>query len=86
MNAASRENSDHAEYWGRKEIAERLGVTERTIDLWRKTRGLPCYKPGGRVYFRLAEVEAWFRRGRMPSGERQPEAHREALRPTRVAD
>jgi excisionase family DNA binding protein len=60
----------NGQYLRRKEIADRLGVTERTIDLWRATRGLPHYKPGGRVYFIGKEVEAWFRAKRRRGGTR----------------
>jgi excisionase family DNA binding protein len=56
-------------YLAKKEVAERLGVTERTIDLWRRERGLPWYKPTGRVYFVGEEVEAWVKRGGIQKSE-----------------
>ncbi len=57
----------NAQYLGRKEVADRLGVSVRTIDLWRMTRGLPHYKPCGRVYFIAPEVDEWFRARRVGS-------------------
>ena len=68
-------------YFRRKEIADRLGVTERTIDLWREKRGLPHYKPGGRVYFIGAEVDAWFRTRRVTKTESGPRAAASRRRP-----
>lgn len=48
---------------GKQEVAERYGVTVRTVSRW-MTRGLPYLKPyeGGAVRFRPAEAEAWMRR------------------------
>ena len=40
-------------------VAEMLGKTERTIDLWRKLLGLPSYKLGHSVYFKKSEVLAF---------------------------
>ncbi len=61
---------------GRKQLADWLGVTVRTIDTWRKSEGLPFHKSGGRVEFERAEVDSWLRqrwrllRLRMAEGSR----------------
>ena len=41
------------------ELADRLRVDPTTLDDWRKRRGLPSFKVGGRRYYRLAAVDAW---------------------------
>jgi len=51
----------NGEALGRKQLADWLGVTVRTIDMWRKSEGLPHHKPQGRVDFFRAEVDAWLR-------------------------
>lgn len=54
------------EYLSRKEVARKFGVTDRTIDNWRKKFGLPHYRLGGRVRFKPSDMDAWmktFRRG-----------------------
>lgn len=62
-----------------KEIAQRLQVSVRTAQLWEKDRGLPVRRvPGkrGRVYLRIADLEAWLARAddgvSAPSDSPQP--------------
>ncbi len=44
----------------KRHIASLFGVTERTIEVWVRDRGLPRYKlRSGLVRFRLSEVEEW---------------------------
>jgi hypothetical protein len=63
--------SGTGKYLGRKAVAERFGVTERTIDNWRKHYGLQQHWAGGRVVFIAGEVEAWVqsRNGARARGE-----------------
>ena len=44
------------------ELADRLQVDPTTLDDWRKRRGLPGFKVGGRRYYRLADVNTWLRK------------------------
>jgi hypothetical protein len=41
------------------EIAAYLGVTQRTAQIWRKERGLPVGRLGGRVVANTAELDRW---------------------------
>lgn len=61
--AVAREARGGAATIGKREVAERYGVTVRTVSRW-MARGLPYLKPyeGGAVRFRPVEVEAWMRR------------------------
>ncbi len=38
------------------ELVKHLGVSQRTIDYWRKDLGLPCLRVRRRVLFNLREV------------------------------
>ena len=40
----------------KRELAWRLGKSERTIDNWRRHHGLPCFKVSRSVLFRYSEV------------------------------
>lgn len=46
-----------------QELADRLGLAIHTVYGWRKERsrvaGPPCFMVGGRLRYRLSEVEAW---------------------------
>ncbi|MCY0894318.1 MAG: helix-turn-helix domain-containing protein [Acidibacillus sp.] len=45
----------------REEVAKKLSVSVRTVDVWRKKRGLPATKiNGGSVRFISSEVDAWY--------------------------
>lgn len=47
-------------YATRKQIADAIGVTERTISRWTDLRdGLPVTKIGNRVLYRVEAVRAW---------------------------
>lgn len=51
-----------APYQTERQIAERLGVTTRTLRRWRKLPDPPpCYRVGCRYRYRIEEVEAWLR-------------------------
>lgn len=46
-----------------KDLAQRLGLSVRTIQRWRWAGRGPSYlKLGGRVVYRLADVEDWERK------------------------
>ncbi len=46
-----------------KQIADLIGVSERTIRYWRDTKGFPVYKPDGVApRYRESEVEAWLQK------------------------
>lgn len=48
-------------------VAEYLGVAVQTLYAWRKHgRGPRGYRVGGRVQFRLSEVNAWLEQQREP--------------------
>lgn len=42
-----------------KEVAEILGLSEKTVKAKHKRLGLPYYKVASLVRFRLSEIEAW---------------------------
>jgi len=41
------------------QLAESLGVSERVIEEWTRTEGLPCIRDGARLSFDRAQVVAW---------------------------
>ena len=46
--------------------AELLGVEPRTLRLWRNTRGLPHFKPTGKIVrYRASEIMNWLERFRV---------------------
>lgn len=42
-----------------KRLAELLGMSESFVEQARKDKGLPYYKVGGAVRYRLSDVETW---------------------------
>jgi excisionase family DNA binding protein len=42
-----------------RELAELLGFAPATIVDWAEARKIPSFKLGGRLRFRLSEVEVW---------------------------
>ena len=42
------------------EVADRFGVTPRTVRNWR-TRGMPAHRRGGVLRFHRDEADEWFR-------------------------
>jgi len=51
-----------AKHLSEAELAERWGISPRTIQRWRRTgQGPPYLKLGGRVVYALADVEDWER-------------------------
>lgn len=49
-----------------RELAELLGFTPGTIVDWSEAGKVPSFKVGGRLRFRLSEVEAWLEERRRP--------------------
>jgi excisionase family DNA binding protein len=47
------------------ELAERLGFTAGTIVDWAEAGTIPAFKLGGRLRFRLSEVEVWLEHRRL---------------------
>ena len=46
----------------RKELAERLKVSERTIDIWRSEKGLPFTKISRFIRFDIEAVNEWIKK------------------------
>jgi len=45
---------------GVRDLESRLGISRRTLELWRwNGKGPPYVKLGGRVFYRPVDVEAW---------------------------
>lgn len=44
------------------ELAKRLHINPTTLDSWRKLRGLPSFKIGGKRFYRLRAVHLWIRK------------------------
>jgi len=48
--------------WTVADVAEYLGVTERTVRTWQHSQRLPYLKIGGTVRFRPTDVRTWIDR------------------------
>ena len=61
------ENTDNnVEKWvNLEDIAEHLSVSKDTIRAWMKEGKLPVYRAGKRDKFKISEVDAWVRQGRI---------------------
>jgi excisionase family DNA binding protein len=62
-----------------RQVAELLGFSAATVVDWAEADKIPSFKVGGRLRFRLSEVEAWLeegRRGRERHGPRRVDAVR----------
>lgn len=61
------ENTDNnVEKWvNLEDIAEHLSVSKDTIRAWLKEGKLPVYRAGKRYKFKISEVDAWVRQGRI---------------------
>lgn len=53
---------------GKKELSEQLGMCVRSIDRAMKEGGLPYYKIGSAVKFRVSEVEKWMKERKVING------------------
>lgn len=43
----------------KKQAAEHLAVTTRTIERWQRDAGLPYFRVGSRCRYRASELDAW---------------------------
>lgn len=52
---------DHArEMWlTKRQAAEHLGVTTRTIERWQKHHELPVHRAGSRCRYKASELDRW---------------------------
>lgn len=54
-----------------QQLADHLGIAVQTVYEWQKarsrTQGPPRFRVGGRVRYRLSEVEAWLEQQREPA-------------------
>lgn len=50
----------------KRELAELLRVSERTVNTWIRERKLECVKPAGKVLFAEDEVQRFIDAGRKP--------------------
>jgi excisionase family DNA binding protein len=48
-----------------RELADLLGFSSSTIQDWSEAGTLPGFRIGGRLRFRLSEVEAWLEERRL---------------------
>lgn len=57
------ERFEHEPYVTKQYVADLYGFTTRWVELM-VAEGMPCYRFGARVRFRMSEVEAWLRERR----------------------
>jgi hypothetical protein len=59
-SAAPRPVEHSVKHLNQYQLACRWNISQRTLERWRWTRtGPPYLKVGGRVLYRLADIEAW---------------------------
>lgn len=52
-----------------KQLARRWGISHRTLENWRyRGRGLPFLRLGGKVFYKIEDVEAYENRRTQPAG------------------
>ena len=59
MNSASRRDGHEVRLLTARELADLLGFSAATIQDWSEAGTLPGFRIGGRLRFRLSEVESW---------------------------
>lgn len=53
-------NAQHEQHLSQRQLAQRWGISHRTLERWRSIGFGPAFlKLGGRVAYRLADVEAF---------------------------
>ena len=53
-----------------KQLARRWGISHRTLENWRyRGQGLPFLRLGGKIFYRVEEVEAYESRQTQPAGQ-----------------
>ena len=60
-----------------RELAALLGFAPATVVDWAEAGKVPAFKVGGRLRFRLSEVEAWLEEKRAGAGGEAPTTPRE---------
>ena len=59
-NGSASGSMEHTEHLSEKLLARRWGLSHRTLERWRHDADGPAYlKIGGRVIYRLADIEAY---------------------------
>ena len=53
-----------------RELGELLGFSSSTVQDWAERGDVPAFKVGGRLRFRVSEVEAWLETRRIGEGRR----------------
>ena len=56
------DNDNVPEVMGKRDVAEFLKVSQRTVDLWRERYGLPAFRLGAVIRFDRGAVWEWFQR------------------------
>jgi excisionase family DNA binding protein len=59
------ENTTHEKWVNLEDIAVHLSLSEDTVRTWVKERKLPFYRAGKRYKFKISEVDAWVREGKI---------------------
>jgi excisionase family DNA binding protein len=54
-----------------RQLAELLGFSAATIVDWAEAGSVPAFKVGGRLRFRMSEVEAWLETKRAGAGREE---------------
>lgn len=62
-------NVESSKFGDQKEIAKRYGLSEAMLerDRWDGKHGIPFYKVGRKVLYKLAEIEEWIEKRRQMS-------------------
>jgi len=61
----------------KKEIAQKLRISERTVDSLRKNKQLPCIPVGRSIRFLESAIDAWLQRQHQEHDLMNPEADKE---------
>lgn len=65
------------QYINEKALAARWGLSPRTLQRWRyQGKGPAHLKLGGRVLYRLSDIETWETRNRRPGADRDAQPPR----------
>jgi predicted site-specific integrase-resolvase len=59
-------NNDERKYLSAKEVRQAYGIAEKTLANWRSQgRGPAYHKLGGKVRYKVEDLEAWARKSRV---------------------
>ncbi len=59
------ENRNSSDLWKTRDVCQKAGVCQRTVDYWREKNLLPYVKLGGAVRFLRSDVEQFIRSHRV---------------------